>query len=360
MKKAIYIVSLFLILCTSVANGQNVVLNVEFDSTAMCIGRQTRMKLDLELDAGHNVIMPELGKKDTELVPGIEILKAAESKSLVNNGKREKYMQEYLVTSFDSTLYKIPPYKVYVDSVEYISNSPELYVYNVDINTAKMDSISPLRTPVDVQLGWEEYRDSVYLGVIVLYIVVLLVWVSYIFFKKKYIVRIVKIKPRLPSHIQAMNTIEEIKGNPQLRIPGNEKEYYTRLTDVLRQYMQDRFGFNAMEMTTSEIIGELRKVEDKEKLKELQELLEMADLVKFAKLSVDMYDSDRNLLNAVKFIDRTKNVEEEKVKQPTEKRVVNERSKRQKILLLVVMVMFLMLLCGVVYLLSTDLYNLFN
>lgn len=345
-------------LCISTAKGQNVVLNAEFDSMAMCIGRQTRMTLDMTLDAGHDVEMPAL-RKDT-LMPGIEILSSSESHAVIDDSRRERYIQEYLVTSFDSMLYKVPPFEVRVDTSGYISNSPELYVYNVDINTEKMDSISPVRGIVGVELGWEEYRDSVYLGVIVLFLILLLVWMTYIFVKQKPIIRIIKIKPKLPSHIQAMSTIDEIKRDVSLRAPGNEKEYYTRLTDVLRQYMHDRFGFNAQEMTTSEIVYELQKVDNRECLKELKELLEMADLVKFAKMSVPMHESDRNMLNAVEFIERTKNVEEEKIKQPTEKRIVNRRTKRQNTILLVSIIVFVLVLAGVVYLLWADLYNLFN
>lgn len=358
MKRAIYILSLFVLLCTSFAEAQNVVLNAEFDSTRMCIGRQTRMRLDLTVDAGHSVVMPLLERET--LYPGIEVLKASESKSLIENGKRERYLQEYLVTSFDSTFYKLPPYEVFVDSISYKSDSLELYVYNVELNYANLDSISPVRAPIEVELGWEDYRDSVYLGTIVIVIILLLVLIVYLYVKNKPIIRIEKIKPRIPSHIQAMNTIGLIKDDVSLRAPGNEKEYYTRLTDVLRQYMHERFGFNAQEMTTSEIICELQKIDDKEKLKELKELLEVADLVKFAKMSVSLYESDRNMLNAVEFIDRTKNVEEEKIKQPTEKVVVNERSRKQKNVLLASIILLALLLAGVTYLLTVDMYNLFN
>ena len=358
MKRVLYTIFFILLLCIPSAKGQNVILNADFDSLAICIGQQTRMTLDLTVDAGHDVVMPPL-RKDT-LTDGIEVLSSNQSHSLVDNGKRERFVQEYLVTSFDTTLYKVPAFEVLVDSVKYPSRSPQLFVYGVDINTWDLDSISPVRGIIDVELTWEDYRDSVYLTVIVAFLVAVLVWMSMLLIKNKPVVRIIKVKPKLPSHIRAMKTIEDIKSDTSLRVPGNEKEYYTKLTDVLRQYMYDRFGFNAPDMTTSEIVRELQKVEDREGLAMLKELLETADLVKFAKMTVSMYENDRSMLNAIEFIDRTKDVEEEKIKQPTELRVVNKRSRKQKYFLIGLVSVLAILLVWLVYLLSTDMYNLIN
>ena len=126
----------------------------------------------------------------------------------------------------------------------------------------------------------------------------------------KPIIRIIKIKPKLPSHITALNRIEEIKGDKSLRLEGNTKEYYTQLTDTLREYMRDRYGFNATEMTTSEIVGHLLKIQDKESIKDLKEILQVADLVKFAKLHPSINENDRNMANAIEFVNETKNIEE--------------------------------------------------
>ena len=86
----------------------------------------------------------------------------------------------------------------------------------------------------------------------------------------------------------------------------DQKTYYTRLTDTLRQYIRDRFGFNAMEMTSREIIERLQIAGDSKMLDELTELFTTADLVKFAKYSTLINENDLNLVNAVNFIDSTK------------------------------------------------------
>ena len=74
----------------------------------------------------------------------------------------------------------------------------------------------------------------------------------------------------------------------------------------MRTYLDERFGIEAMEMTSGEIIEQLRKEEDQSKIEELRELLETADLVKFAKHSALLNERDRNLESVVEFIQSTK------------------------------------------------------
>ena len=356
MKKRIYTVVLLILLCLGTATAQNVVLNAEIDTFQMMIGEQTRIKLELSVDTGYKVVMPELEK---ELMSGIEILEKKREKKSLNSNRRNLYTDEYLITSFDSTLYNIPPFKVIVDSSEYLSNSLALAVYTMPIDTANLQNICGPKDVWDVELTWEEYRDSVHLGIIVFFLALALAWVVVRFVKNKPIIKIVKIKPKSPSHIVALNKIESIKNDDIWHEDDNVKEYYTRLTDALREYMFARFGFNASEMTTSEILDYLRGIDNKENIAELKEILETADLVKFAKLHPTANENSRNMENAIEYVNVTKNIEEEK-QEPTEKRIVNQRSLLEKRVLVVSIVVLVLVLIGVIALLTTDLYNLFS
>ena len=357
-KKTLYIILFILSLNVAPVVAQNVILNAEIDTFAIRIGEQTKVRLDLSVDAGSNVEMPPL--KDSLLVEGIEILESKSMGKSIDAGKRDNYIHEYLVTSFDSTRYEIPPFKVVVNGDTFASNRLVLDVYTVEIDTANLNNIAGPGNVIEVELTWEEIRDSVYLTVILLFVAALFAWVVVRLIKNKPIVRIIKIKPKLPSHIEAMNRIDEIKGDTSLRVTGNEKEYYTRLTDVLRDYMCRRFNFNATEMTTSEIVEELLKIKDKESIRELKEILEVADLVKFAKVHPTVSENDRNMLAAIEFVNATKNIEEENIQQPTEKRVVSERSLMQKRILMVSIILLAITIIGVTILLTTDLYNMFS
>ncbi|MBR3615589.1 MAG: hypothetical protein IKL56_03085 [Bacteroidaceae bacterium] len=355
-KKVLYIISLVLLLQISAATAQNVILNAKLDTFAMRIGEQTRARLELSIDSGYNVVLPELEKE--KLVEGIEILESKEYSQNVDGG-RKNYIQEYLITSFDSTRYEIPPFEVVVDKDTFASNRLILDVYSVEIDTANINNIAGPAEVVDVQLTWEEFRDAIYLAIILILVAVALVMTTISLVKNKPIIRIVKVKPKLPSHVIAINRIDEIRNNESLSAEGNEKEYYTQLTDVLREYMHDRFGIDAQEMTTSEIIDELLKIKDKESIKELKDILEVADLVKFAKMKPDERENRLNMTNAIEFVNETKNAEEHIV-QPTEVKIVNERSLLHKRVLIAAVVILAVIVLGVIFLLTTDLYNMFS
>jgi hypothetical protein len=148
----------------------------------------------------------------------------------------------------------------------------------------------------------------------------------------KPIIRRVKVEPKLLPHEQALKDIEAIKADRTLQA-NDPKAYYTALTDVLRKYMAERFGFDAMEMTSTEIIDCLKR-SDQESIGELRELFTTADLVKFAKHAPLMNENDMNLVNAMDFVNRTKVEPDPNAKpQPTEITVEEKRSRRGKLAL---------------------------
>jgi CHASE3 domain sensor protein len=107
----------------------------------------------------------------------------------------------------------------------------------------------------------------------------------------------------------------------------NQKEYYTKLTDTLRRYIEERYGFSAMEMTSSEIIERLMQT-DQQSLDELRQLFMTADLVKFAKYSTMINENDANLVNAIDFINQTK--QENQPTETVEKPQLSEADQRSQ------------------------------
>ena len=211
-----------------------------------------------------------------------------------------------------------------------------------------------------MELTWDDYKSIVGYFMLLLILSALLAWILVRYINNKPIIRIVKIKPKLPAHVVALSEIERIKEDNSWRASGNCKEYYTALTDALRLYMNERFGFNATEMTTEEIVEQLLLVKEKESIKEVRELLETSDLVKFAKFNPPMNENDRNLVSARDFVNETKPEEGEIPQQPTEKRIVNERSLRSKRLLLAAIVLLSIGVCFALVWFILDLYYLIS
>ena len=121
-----------------------------------------------------------------------------------------------------------------------------------------------------------------------------------------------------------MQRISKIK-EEHMDTSENQKQYYTELTDAIREYINERFGFNAMKMTSEEIISQLNATGNQAMINELKTLFTTADLVKFAKYSTLINENDLNLVNAINFINQTK-VESK----PVEEKVVPVLSEQQQ------------------------------
>lgn len=358
MKKILYTLLLFSMAFIATASAQYVSVNAEIDSCQRLIGEQARIKIKVGVDANKRALLPLF---DKEIVEGVEIVeKLPNDTQKLNEGKRLLITEEYVVTSFDSAVYVIPPFEVLVDGEPFYSEELALVVYMMPIDTTNLEQFFPPKDIHYIELEWDDYKSSIGYFVLLVLLAAVLAWVVIRFINNKPIVRIVKVKPKVPAHVVALNEIERIKSDTSWRTSGSSKEYYTALTDALRVYMNERFAFNATEMTTEEIISHLLKIKDNESIKELHELLVTADLVKFAKLNPPMNENYRNLLNAVEFVNETKPTEEEIVAQPTEKRVVNPRSLRSKRMLLASIVLLSIAVVAVLVMFICDVYYLFS
>ena len=157
-----------------------------------------------------------------------------------------------------------------------------------------------------------------------------------------------------------MKEIEQIKADKMVT-SENQKEYYTKLTETLRRYIEERYGFSAMEMTSSEIIDRLMSTGDQQSLDELRQLFTTADLVKFAKYSTMINENDANLVSAIDFINQTKleNQPTEVVQKPQLSEEDQRTRKERRILktvIVVLCVVMISLLCYVIY----NIYQLLN
>ena len=338
------------------AKAQNVTVNAEIDSFQRLIGEQAKITLEVTANSGSRIVLPNF---ENEIIEGVEIVhKSQPDTQYLNDKKRIEIKEVYTVTSFDSSLYAIPPFEVLVDGEPYYSKELAMAVYMMPIDTTNMDAFFGPKDIWRTNLSWTDVKDSFWVFIVLLLVVATFTWVLIRYLNNKPIIRIVKIKPKLPSHVVALKAMERIKTDDKWRAGGLSKEYYTELTDAIREYLNDRFGFNATEMTTGEIVDNLMRVSDKETIKELEELLSMADLVKFAKFEPAMNENDRNILNAIEFVNRTKIAETEENPQPTEKKIVNKRSKREKRLLLVTVVALAIISVALLIALVRELYYL--
>lgn len=337
-------------------SAQQVTIDASIDSLQLLIGEQTKVKLEVSLDADQRLQMPVL--KDT-IVRGVEVLDIAQPDTqFLNNGKRMLIKQEYTITSFDSALYYLPPFEVLVNDQAYHSKALALKVYSVPVDTLNPEQFFGPKSIRDVSIQWEDISTIFWFTLLMIALGGLGYYLYLRLKDNKPIIKKIKIEPKLPAHMQALQDIERIKSDKSLRM-NHPKEYYTELTDVLRTYMSDRFGFNAMEMTSGEIIDKLLEIKDKESIQELKELFQTADLVKFAKHLPLMNENDMNLVNAVDFINQTKiEIDPNAKLEPTEVTIEEKRSKQGRLALMIGIGVILIVVLILLFYIVRDVYYL--
>lgn len=321
------IITILLVAVAGISNAlaQKVSVEALIDSAAILVGQQTQLHLGVTVKEGQQIQFPTI-QSQHYLVPGVEVVEVLPKDTQHVDDDFIKVSAHYVLTSFDDTLYYIPPMQVKVGGKAYESKNLALKVLTIDVDTLHPNQFFPPKDVQDNPFMWSEWSTLILLSLLALVLYILIIMMYVRLKSKKPIVFKVRIVKRVPAHQKALSSIEEIKTHNMTVTPEDSKRYYTQLTDTLRHYMMERFGFNAMEMTSAEIISRLRQEKDQQKIEELTMLFETADLVKFAKYSTGVSENDRNLISAVDFINVTKqdNAPTEEKIQPT----VTERDRQ--------------------------------
>ena len=320
-KKNIILLLIGLVVCIHV-HAQTTVQQ-RLDSVGILIGQQTCMTIEVTAHKHAKIQFPHL-EPSHYLVPGVEILEVTPADTTTLDNGLIKVSKRYTLTSFDENLYAIPGQKVKVNGKNLVGNTVALKVVTMDVDTLHPNQFFP---PKDVQnnpFAWSDWSGMFWLSILVILLCILAFYLYIRLRSNKPIITHIRIIKRIPPHEKALTAIGKLKEEKMVS-SSDQKTYYTQLTDTLRQYIEERFGFNAMEMTTTEIIYQLHQKGDQKMIAELKSLFETADLVKFAKYETLINENDINLVNAIHFIDQTK-LEGE----PTEERIVPKLDEKDK------------------------------
>ncbi len=285
--------------------------SASLDTTAITIGDQIGLDFTVQVPEGSQVIWPAI--PDT-LVPHVEVITRGKVDSTLKDNAL--HLKRHLtITSFDSGYFNITPMKFQVrlpgsSTVDTLATHDLfLQVYTPKVDTTK--AFKAIKGPEAEPYTLGEILPWILLGLLVIAGVVFLVW--YLRKRKKnqpLFAR--KSKPKLPPYQEAIQRLEEVRLSRMWQA-GKLKAYHSAITDIMRDYFARRFRFDAREMTTGEIIGNLQKepVVNKEVLSKVQSAFELADLVKFAKLEPSPLENDSSLNYCVDFVNETKVVPQE-------------------------------------------------
>ena len=294
-----------------------------FVKDSVMIGDQVELEVRIEKDMMQMVDFPFLA--GSEIMPEVEVMGEFPADTIAQEARRQTIRKRYLFTIWKEGDYNLGLFpalyadKNVVDTL-YARDSLRIRVATFDIDLQK-DKPFDIKPPRGLPLRFGEIGGWFFLSLGILAILVLGVWLL-----TKYRHRIPLLggeRPKIPPHVEAIRRLEALR-HQKLPQNGKHKQYYSGITDILREYLDRRFGIGAMEMTSGEILAAVdtprRAGEvDEKRYTDLAELLTTADLVKFAKFVPEDAESETAWYNAYYFVEETKLVEIEGRAEESEK-----------------------------------------
>lgn len=319
---------------TAFAAPSRTVVRARLDSTVIMMGKMTHLDVTLDQEKGAKgffTIFREIKENGIIPVCGDSVeLRAPVKIDTVENGSMWKISMRVPVQSFDSGYYQLPEL-IYVSGKDTTrSNAVALKVVPVANVTAQtpIDDYANVADPENASI-FDSLPDWVvnYWWLILL-ILLLAAAAFYLLRRYKKEGSILGKKPEPTPYEVAMASLRDLK-EKKLWEQGMEKEYFTDLIDILRIYLYGRFGINAMEMTSRQIMAALANNEEcRDKRPYVRQILTMADFVKFAKVRPLPDDNVAAYDNALKFVEETKPVP---VEEPEEKTVADKGKKKKQV-----------------------------
>ena len=286
------------------------VVKATIDSTHILIGQQTKIHIEIAADKDRQLQLPMISDY---LTKGVEVLDISKIDTFNIGNDRIQMKYNYLITSFDSALYLLPPFKVIagLDTVFSAELALKVSTVPVDTESKQFYDIKNIRKPPFVLM---DYLPTILLILAILAAIALITYIIYRLINKKSLIPFVKEEPYVPPHIRAISRLDEIKLE-KLWQAGRMKEYHSEITETLRIYIEERFDVGAMEMTSGEILNDIKKCGEADAgYDNLKQILILADFVKFAKYKPLPDENELSMMNAYLFVNNTKK-EEEKIKQ---------------------------------------------
>ena len=210
-----------------------------------------------------------------------------------------------LITSFEEGIYDLPQIALQRMSSDGVLDTLVFDPVRLEVKTMPVDTATFQPHDIKAQIRYPVTVEEVipWIGLFWLVAVLVILTVCLLMMRKR------KDNPEYvrkdPAHIVALRELDKFRGS-QMWAPEKQKDFYSGVTDALREYMSDRYGIGAMEMTTAEIFDQMKNTDVPEKLqKDAKELFDRADFVKFAKYVASEEENAATLPLAVRFVTET-------------------------------------------------------
>jgi hypothetical protein len=298
------------LICGS-ASAQNVQVDARLQDYTIKLGDQTKLFLVVTQPVKTHVEFPKLGDTITSTV---QIVSAGKTDTVADpkNKGQITVTQSYLITSFDAGVHTMPAFVFTSGGNQIKTGEVTIQVQAVKIDTTK--SVYDIKRPLIVTytvIDWLRDHWAWIVGGLLL-IGLIIGLILYLRNKPKVEPVIKVVKPVIPPHIIAIEKLKELQAK-KLWQTGETKLYYSELTDILREYLEQRYHIKTYEKTTDEILASLRSVEIAgDSRTQLQGILVMADLVKFAKEKPVPAENEDYMEKAFEFVQKTQQITQPK------------------------------------------------
>jgi len=315
---------LLFLLFTTFAFAQQKQMVTTIDTTKNKIGAEFKLTIKTSVDTASKVIFPKLKN-----IGALEVIQSYKIDTVKNDGRYE-LIKKYGLTQFDSGKYTIPSIKILINNKPFYTDSLKVEVANVQVDTLKqkMYDIKPI---VEVKAD----HDWIWKLLLILLLIAAVGAFVYWYVKKHQKKKIEEniYKTPIEKATILLNSLEK----KELWQHGEIKAYYSELTDIARNYIEEAIEIPAMESTTSELIEGLRIASQKKKMslsqetiENLEKVLKQADLVKFAKskpLDFEITDDRKKIEKAIVTLDSSIPVTVENV----EEDLLNEMQRQKQV-----------------------------
>ncbi len=277
------------------------------DSNSIVIGDQIQLNFNITQPKGVQYQGADF-KQALDSVEQIELVEILDA-SFYSEGNQDKIKHTIKITSFEDGTHVIPSilFQSKGEGKTYRANSNVVYLKVDPVEMDSMEQLMPIKGIIKESINWRDRLSYVLiplgflLGLLMIYLLIKNA-------KKKDKKEVVEKKVIIPAHIIAFKKLEEVQ-QKEMWQKGEVKPYYSELSYIAREYLENRYKINALESVTHEIVPDLKEQDiTEEQQKQLIQMLRTADMVKFAKVKPNE-DSHRHVYKVVHdFIERTKQI----------------------------------------------------
>src|SRR5690554_4032274 len=259
------------------------------DSTEIRIGSAFQLTIKANASKNSEVVFP-----DQQMIGPFEVLEQSPIDTLLAD-ERMELIKKYTLTQFDSGSYTLPRLSVYIDKKNHQTDLFDIKVLDVEVDTLKQpmhDIKAQVEATTDTEKMWK------YLVGVLLCIAA---GVAAYFIIKRLQNRNLTEEDLYKTPLEKVTKKLQLLDSKRLVMNGDVKSYYSEMTDVIREYIEEVFEIPAKESTTSELIQHLHRIIKTKKIKlskdsvnDLKRVLQTADLVKFAKSEPMMSEIEKD------------------------------------------------------------------